>query len=279
MPTFDPLHPLQSSVLEVLALHPGISVQELYGILIREHAFTVSLPTVYRTVAEMVEHQLLVREGRNLSLNLVWVSHLHQLVGSIQRTYTSAEETVSLPQKEGQRREYGAESLYALDPLWNHLLMEIARHTDEHTWWEYDSHPYYALGKPDTELRLYQSLTAEGVQCCVLHGNDTYLDHFGAKFIQMPGVNSSVVQETSFPKEGYILLVGGPYIVECVLPEILSKHFSFFFMTVRSPEQYDPLLFRDVFRMKVRCKITVRKSQQEARELERKIRAAVPSRG
>jgi hypothetical protein len=80
-----------------------------------------------------------------------------------------------------------------------------------------------------------------------------------------------------FPREGYVLGICGDYIGECIFPEVLSRHFAFFFRSVENIKQFDPQLFKDVFHIRERCKLTVRRSGKAARELSQKIMAQFKS--
>jgi hypothetical protein len=174
---------------------------------------------------------------------------------------------VELPVKDGEKKEFFAESLGALDPLWNHILRTVAGIYKDAEWYEYNSHPWHFLGATETERRLYESLGPKGHK---MYGNDTFLDQYGVQF-NAEGSDALIVPQSPFPKEGYSLWLCGDYIVDCVFPDVLSKHFSFFFQTVQSIEQFHPELFADIFRMKTRCRLLVWKSAREAALLRQKF--------
>ncbi len=268
MAVLDPLHPLQSSIVELLAEQPGVDVSTLHGLLAERHV-DASIQNLYRTVAQLVEAQVLLREKGKLSLNLVWASHLVRFSDTVRRRYLDeGDGVVELPRKDGEKRDFTAESLAALDPVWNHVIAKIIEQAPEQEWYEYDSHPLHLLGMTETETRLYAGMGPRGHR---LYGNDTFLDRHATRMAGAVG-ECVIAERTPFPKEGYILWVCGDYVVDCVLPEELSRHFAFFFRTVESASQFDPALFADVFRMKARCRLAVWKSAKEAELLRLKMR-------
>ena len=273
MASFDPLHPLHSAIVEILAGRPGATVAALHRMLAAEGT-DVSVPNLYRVVGQMTEAQMLVKAGGRLSLNLVWVSSIATFFDTVRERYLSGTASGELPTKEGKRREYHADSLAGLDPMWNDVLMKLIQVTKGGQWYEYASHPYFYLGIPETESRFYAGLRDRKVTCRVLHGNDTFLDLHGDKLVAMDGAKTAVDPNPPFPKEGYVLVVYGDYVMECVFPPDVAGHFAFFFETVRSMDGFDPQLFADVFRMKAKCKISVRKSAREAVMLGDKIAAS-----
>lgn len=268
MPTLDPLHPLQSAILEVLVAAPGVTMSELHVRVMNDCKVDVSLQNLYRTVGQMIEAQLLIREKGKISLNAVWASHLTRFAEEAKKQYLdNTPSTLDLPTADGGKKEFLAESLGALDPLWNHILRTIAGIYDDPEWYEYNAHPWHFLGFTETERRLYESLGTRGHK---LYGNDSFLDHYGVK-LNASGDDVAVAADSPFPKEGYSLWLCGDYIVDCVFPETLSKHFAFFFQTVQTIDQFHADLFADIFRMKARCRLLVWKSAKEAALLRAKF--------
>ena len=273
MSLIDPLHPLQSSIVEILANRKDITMAQLHQTLIKQHDIRISLQNLYRTVGQMVENQMLVREDGKLSLNFVWITHQMKFTETIRHTYLTSLTTLDLPEKEGDRREFSADSLMGLDPTWNDLLTRIAASSTDEGFYEYISHPYYYLGKRETETRFYQGMAERNIPCFTLHGNDSFLDRYGNKLVTLEGVRSITASDTGFPAEGYVLSIYGGLIVECIFPPVIARHFAVFFQTVGSIEQFDAELFSSIFRMRARCKLTVRKSNGDAQKLKAKISA------
>ncbi|MBI5793994.1 hypothetical protein HZA87_02820 [Candidatus Uhrbacteria bacterium] len=268
MATFNPLHPLQSTILEVLTEQQGISVADLHAKLKKDYGLKLSVQNLYKTIGKMLDAQMLIKTQGKLLLNLVWLSHLTHFVEAAKRTYLTAEEaTINLPLKDDERREFYAESLIGLDPIWNHLLIKLKDFTEDRTWYVYDSHPWYVLGMRETETRLYKSLVSEGINVQMLYGNDTFLDKYGNKRVSVKGFRSAITTDSPFLKEGYALWVCGEHIVECIFPDVISRNFQFFFQTVQSVEEFEPELFSDIFKMRSKCKITIRRSAKESKAL------------
>lgn len=271
MTLLDPLHPLQSSIIETLARTQGLTMAQLHQELTEENDIQVSLQNLYRTVGQMLEKQILVKEGMKLSLNFVWITHQMTFVEKLRQTYLQPQTSSDLPEKDDDRHEFTADSLVGLDPVWKDLLARIASSMPKNGLYEYASHPYYYLGKRETESRFYQGLIQRGIPCYTIHGNDSFLDTYGNKLVMMEGVQSITKANTEFPSEGYIVSIYGDLIVECVFPPVIAKHFAAFFHTIHTIDQFDPELFSSIFNMKARCKLTVRKSKKDAQKLSVKI--------
>ncbi len=267
MANVDPLHPLQSTILEVLGSKQSLTITELHKRLKKE-AVTVSLPNLYRMVSQMIDSQMLVKTYGKISLNMVWIGHLTGFLDTVNRTYVEHRtEEFQFPLKEQERREFFADSLMSLDPVWSHVLLKMTREPQTHPSYMYNSHPWYSLGMRETETRFYQGMVARGNPLIILYGNDTFLDRYGEKLIRVKNVHASIDTHTPFPAEGCAIWVCDDHILECVFPPAITKHFSFFFSTVESISQFDAELFSDIFHMKAKCKIAVRRDTKEAAKL------------
>jgi hypothetical protein len=274
MASLDPLHPLQSAVVELLALEGGMSVAALRIALKDVHGITVSQPHLYRLLADLHREQVIVRVRGSVSLNSVWISHLiHFAEQARERSASSSDASLDFAGlRDGEVRSFYADSLEKLDPVWNHAIVALTKLAETQDWYIYNSHPWYSLGMRETETRLYRGLIAEGITFHMLYGNDTFLDRYGQKLIRMNGFHSACANGVPFLPEGHALWSCGSYLIECVFPDAVSKHFAFFFRSVERIEEFDPALFADVFRMRARCKVTVRRRAEEAEKVRGMLR-------
>lgn len=273
MTSFNPLHPIQSSIIEAIAATPGLAVATLHKALNTEKKTRVSLPNLYRTVGKMVDAHMLVREKGTLSLNHAWIPHIVHIADTIRAHYGQG--SVVKPLNEGERREFSADSLSSLDGPWFHILTHCADADPAREWYAYNSHPWHPIGMSETELRGYQALALKGITCHMLYGSDTFLDRYGKKLAHTNKFRITINSVAPFPKEGYALWVCGDHVIECVFPETIAKRFSYFFDSVKNIGQFEPELFADVFRMKARCKVTIRRSKKEAARLRNMLKKSV----
>lgn len=272
MSSFNPLQPVHSAVLERLAAEPGMTVQAVHKAL-KKAEVPVSLPNLYRIIGSMIDVQMIVREKGKLALSRAWIPHLFAFAQTVDATYLQSDaDVLQLPLKEGERREYKADSLAGLDPIWFHLLLRCAEQGHDKEWYAYNAHPWHVLGMADTELRGYESLAKHGIACRMLYGNDTFLDTYGAKLVRIKHFHVRMRPDVPFLREGYALWVCDDYVIECVFPDVLTRHFAHFFRTVEQIEDFDAELFSNVFRMKAPCKVTLRCAAKDAKRLRETLR-------
>lgn len=267
-----PLHPQQNAILEILGRKGELTMAELHSALNEKRGTRVSLQHVYRIVTQMTDHQMLVKSGKSVSLNLMWLAYLHffanrSMAGALKRH----QDLNIFPLKPGERRTVRADSFIALDTLWTHILVQLDSMLNPATWHTYNAHAWWQLLKMNADTSFYSNLQAKNAVCYGLYGNDTPLDRLGIGIIQSASFPSVIDGEPPFPKEGFILVVCGEYVVQSVLPDGLSRQLAFFFANTKSPGEFDEKIFMDIIRMPAACPIVIRRDAAEAEALRKKI--------
>lgn len=266
----DPIHPLQSNILDVLAKNPDISVSVLHGILLKKN-IAVSVPNLYKVVADLIDNQLINKTKGNLSINLIWLlnleSFLNQAKNSVEK---SAAPSLLFPSEDG-KTEIKTDSLRGLDALLIQIITKLLKLTNEKVIYSYHSRPWWALSKQPI-ADFCQAVTANSdIETYMLHGNDSFLDKFGAGLINNKKYHVTITDNPPFPKEGYVIASIDGYTLECKFPEELNKHLSLFFYSIKKIEQFDHKIFFDLFKKKLQFKITVKKNHAEADKIKQMI--------
>lgn len=78
----DPLHPLFSMIVEIVALKSGLTMIDLQKQL-KARREKISVPTLYRTVGQMISGGVLVREAGKLSFSPTWVQEQTMLLSNV----------------------------------------------------------------------------------------------------------------------------------------------------------------------------------------------------
>jgi hypothetical protein len=269
MYTLDPIHPVYSSVIELIAVYPQITTAELYEHLTKKQKIALSLPQLYRIITRMIDSQIIIKVHGKLTLNLMWISYIEFIAGRAKRIIQHNDE---FPLMEGEKKMYQAGSMFDLEAIWNHILVSLYRLLQEKEIYKYYSHAWWQIGRNAEEINFYKQLKERGIQSHWVFGADSFLDRKGAAHINQV-FDSVLTKEPPFPKDGYNMNVYGEYIVECILPEKISKRLSYFFEHVRTEKAFDEDLFIDIFSMNAPCKITVWRNKKQANILRQKLAA------
>ena len=265
--SLDPIHPIYSAIVELVAVRPGMTIGELAAQLQKNMKIKISLAHVYRIVTRMLDTQVLIKVHGTLSLNLMWVSYIEFVASRAKRII---QHTDDFPLKQGEKRTYDAKSLFDVEAIWNHILVSLYRETKEMKLHKYYSHAWWQLGRSAEEITFYKQLKQHGIDCHWLFGSDTFLDRVGAKRVNEV-FRAITTNRPPFPKNGYNLSIYGDTIIECILPEKIDKHFQFFFDHVKTMKQFDDELFIDIFSMRASYKVTVWRNAKQAQILRQNI--------
>ncbi len=259
MYTLDPIHPVYSTVLEIVAVHPNITTAEIFEQL-QTMKIELSLPQLYRIITRMIDTQIVVKVHGKLSLNLMWISYIEFIAARAKRIMQHTDEFVL---NEGEKKVFEGHSLFDVEAIWNHILVSLYRMVQVKEIHKYYSHAWWQIGRNAEEISFYKQLKDRGIQCQWVIGADTFLDRLGAAHINEV-YESVTTKQPPFPKDGYNLNVYGDYIVECILPDKISKRFEYFFTQVRSEEAFSQDVFLDIFSMRGKYKVTVWKNKKQA---------------
>lgn len=273
MPNYDPLHPAQSAIIEILCRKRGLKIAELHAALEEDFSIKISVQNLYRTVGQMVSGLMVFRDKGKLYLNLNWLNGVIRLIETAKENYVwNLDDAMDIPKEEGSVAKYRANSLFGLEAFWDHILLKLAHVTTMKEWYEYASHDYHSLAVPTAETAFYAAMKSYDINHHILIGNDSFLDTYADSLVEYnyPKILSN---NTPFPSEGLLLFVCDDYIVESVIPESINQHFELFFGNVKTMDDFNAELFMNIFKMKADCKISVRKSADEAQKIRNKFKA------
>jgi hypothetical protein len=198
---------------------------------------------------------------------MVWAMHVHTYAAMMQKHAQETDIASFPPFKEGERRIFHGESLEKIDAIWTHLILFLFSQEKDSDIFVYESHPWYILGRPATERRMYESCVAQGKQMHTLCGNTSFLDRYGHRLQQQAGAKASITDAPPFPKEGYNLWLCGDYVIECVFPPLIAQYFAGFFEKTTSAKEFDLKTFSSVFHIKVPAELHVSRDRKKAEKL------------
>jgi hypothetical protein len=70
-----------NTIIDIFQLYPSLTVQELHSHLITK--VKISLPNLYKIVADLIDKQILLKHHKQLSLHTIRVAHIKSLHDTI----------------------------------------------------------------------------------------------------------------------------------------------------------------------------------------------------
>ena len=271
MTSFDPLHPKTGAIIELLAENKVLSTAKLIKMLLDQRKIKMSKANFYKIIVKMVDHQILVKTGDNVALNMTWATTLYKYAELIYQQKANDLEAFP-PFKQGEQRIFSAESLDKIDAIWTHLVLYLFTQEKDKNIYVYEAHPWYLLGRPATERRMYESCYLQGKEIKMLIGNETFLDKYGYKLHKTTPCDVIINDKPPFPKEAYTFWLCGEYVIECHFPDLISQYFASFFETTKTIKTFDLDTFNGIFHIKVPAQLKVSRNKKKAEELSKSIK-------
>lgn len=270
----DPTHPLYNGVVDIVSQRPGISVKELHEELEDKLKAKVTLQHLYRVVNRLTEEQVMLKKRGKLTLNLMWLGQVELFAKQAKQRLTQpGMQQTQLPLTPGTQVDMQCQTLSEVQATWYHMLVQIRTVTppEDKEVFKYYSHAWWLNHEAEDHEDFYRRIAERGLVCYWLYGNDTYLDRRAAR-MHKDLFKSKIADRPPFPAEGYCINVHGEYVLECLFPQKISKHFESIFSSVESEKDFDSDVIRDVFTLKAPYVIKLRRDTSRARELADKIR-------
>lgn len=229
----------------------------------KEHDVDLSLPQVYKIVADLEEEQVVIKEHGKLSLSAFWIKRVDTFIQQAKSIYLVwSLDLTSLA--DGKNREFHVDSLEELDAAWNSIFTQLNAINTTGDVCFYHSHPYYILWANEARSTLIQHVIDSEQKLYILFGNECFLDKYGVELVRMQGAHAQCKESTLFMREWYNVHVVGDYTMELLFPETITQHFKIFFDNVKSLDGFNAALFKEIFRIKGNYTLIVQHNSKQA---------------
>ncbi len=239
--------PLIDDIIKFIAHQKSITTIEAMKHIQLSH--NISRASFFRIINQLIARQLLAKEGKRIILNATWMMEYLNLAESIKLSFIESPVLRDLQIGESQRIEW--DSLMDIDPIYNDMYVRLTQKSDLHEMVHYNSHAYHMNGVPDTEWPFRNSLKTSGIKQYMVFGNTTFLDQQGSEFVKQYGWAKSILATNHpFPRDGYMMMIVGDYIMDLSFPKHISDGFRFFFETIQTMKDFHFTLFNSLFHQK-----------------------------
>lgn len=260
----------ENALIDILSMQKDIQIQQIHEILKKDYDIVISLAQLYKTINKLLDNQIIVKQWKKVSLNLRWIEKVRSFVQSVEKNYLSSLDEFDFDM--GNTQTFHADSLFALDTIWNNAIQKMITLSPWEDIYFYDSHPYHILGLPGTEHEL-MSYLANHQTIYYLFWNIKILDQYGAELLERKWCLSRCHDDTPFLKEWYCNVLVGDYILESIFPNLLTEYFATFFDKVQDISEFNMEQFASIFKIKVTVSFTIKKSPTHVERIRKKIQS------
>lgn len=257
-------------IFTILAQEKEHSIQSLQKAVNKKEK--ISLPNFYKIIDQLLEKQILTKEQGKIRLHAAWIVSFLDLAENIRQNYIN-DTTIDIDLKDWEQKIFYASSLLDLDNTRANLLSWIGTQIGKNEpSYIYNSHTYHILGMQETESVNFRNLGKQTQKVYFLIWNEAPLDIYGSELLHLQGTDAICNSKTKFLKDWYFLNVVWEYIIEVIIPQILSQYFKTFFDNTKKIKDFNPELFQQIFKMKSECKLTLRRNKKDADMFKKEIK-------
>ncbi len=258
---FDQLYDI---IIHKLIDHKWASIQELHIYITRE--YQISLPNFYKVIWKLVDDQIIIKENGKLFLHNRRVLGFLDLADELKKTYLSETSNITLL-LEWQSMYHEATSIESLDWVRGDWMLAVNRiYGKEESTYVYQAHPYYTLWMNKTEMAFF-SQANKLADVYFLSWNIGFLDTYWTNLYTKIWIKAKNSDKLPFLKDGYCVTMVGDFIFEVLYPKEISDYFKIFFDSIKDIKDFNPDLFHRIFEMKANCKLTVRRDNNQAKNI------------
>lgn len=91
---------VKETVIKILTEEWPLTLKELYFAIIRQHALNVSYQAVHKSVKQLVEEGIIIKENKRYSINVEWIRQIQIFGKNLEEAYAQPKETLSTTIKE-----------------------------------------------------------------------------------------------------------------------------------------------------------------------------------
>jgi len=87
LPQLDEHKKVKDLVISILAMRHPLSSKKTYNEIKRRYGYSVTYQAVHKTIAQLLEHGILVKEDMEYSINMQWIDEISNFVDRLKESY------------------------------------------------------------------------------------------------------------------------------------------------------------------------------------------------
>ncbi len=276
----DPKNPkpdTSSVVIDILSKRPRLTVKELYQQFTRKSDKEMTLQGFYKLLQQLQEKRVLVKDGKQVSIDAGWVHAVLDFATKLRSTYLQPNpSTANILLKAGESNEFEFPTVIDMDNFWYHTLVMIAyyyaeqEHKDKNVY-NYNDHCWFQVIRSGSEQTLGDTYMAMSMEWYLVAGSTTYIDGLVEGMIHSKLLHYTTSGDADFGNNYYVVVIGD-FIFETALPNYVYSMMESVYSTVHAIT--DPALqsIEELIRLPAKTTLKIARDQKRAEAIRRKIK-------
>lgn len=230
---------VKDMVFTVLTTDYPLSIIELLNMLKRRYTVSVSFQSVRKAALQLVDAHVLVRNGRQFSINKQWILDVSKFVNHLQKQYFNEGQAVDKLAVGSNVAVYTFSRLVDSDAMWNTIIKDnFANNPDQPRAITFSSvHFWWVIATLVQETELFKDMRTHGVKSHYICYGDTPLDQWTVSFYNNIHVECKHLPKPTGFANGHNIGTYGDLIIQTTYPPKLAQKIEHFFNRYKRVEQ------------------------------------------
>lgn len=274
----EPIMP-SSIVLGILSEKPRLTVKDLYEYYLNRSKKRMTLQGFYKLISQLIKQQVLIKEGKLVSINASWIYGLIKFTEKVSKLYFGKEAyAFNILLREGEKKSFTFETVKEMDNFWHHALFLVVQYYEneknkDKDGYVYTEHGWFQIVRSEMEVSLAKLYSEHGMKLYQVVGSDSFLDSLVEKTIKEENYFVAQKEIKSFGKNYYGMVIGD-FLFETKLPIYIYELMEDIYGKTTSLAQFKAEDILQIIEEPARTNIKISRDKKGAMEFRKKIKAA-----
>ena len=214
-----------------------LSLMKILHAVNKRYTRSFSFQAVRKAVLQLVEEGVLVKEGKEFSVDKEWILNVIKFGNMLQRQYFTTEHKGSKVQVGGNTTIYTLPTLVDLDYMWNGLIRQTLNDPKAEKVITFKAvHFWFLIATLAQETELMKEMIKRGVKIYYICYGDTTLDKWTIEMYNKIGVHAKLLPKPKNFTSGLNIGTYGNLLIQSQHPPELTKKIESFFQRCRHPQ-------------------------------------------
>jgi len=268
----------ESVVTDILSQKPRLSMKELNEYFQKKYKPGLSVQWLYKIVKNLVERQVLVKEGGLLSIDASWIHNLINFTEKLKRTYLENDAAnANILLNEGESKSFQFEKVIDMDNFWTHALITVIhssrdqKHMNKNVY-NYNHHSWFQLVRTSNEQSLGEAYHQMHMEWFLVSGSKTFLDTLVASLIETEDFHYAQVERGPLLKPNYYVVVIGDFIFETALPNYIHERMEQIYQQVKNISEFNAQEILMLINQPGRTTLTILRNRKRAQQIREEVK-------
>ncbi len=257
-------------VISTLLYEHPLSLTKITNSIKKKFHVSVTFQGVRKAVNQLVENNVILKEGREYALRKDWILQLRDFVEQLQDSYFRESTGIRSVESIGEEiKVYTFDNLIDLDKFWNKMIGkwfdEDSSNTNKKFYVQQSGHTWYVLGQLEEETAVLEKIRKHDINFYTISVGKTFLDKWCTKYYH----NLNFFYKT-FAKKGdtsRYFAIYNDNIIQTTYPQELAREMDKIYSVTKDLESFDLTKLIKLLRRNVELKVTVMRNPVVAEQL------------